>query len=115
MKTPSPNQLLKAFADETRLRILNLLSDGELCVCDLMAILKVPQPKVSRHLAYLRRHDLVNTKRDGQWIYYSLSKPVTGLHKRLVSCLDDCLDDTPIFTDDKKALKTVGRESAVRC
>lgn len=101
----TPNHLLKAFADETRLRILNLLSDGELCVCDIMSVIKVPQPKISRHLAYLRRHGLVQTKREGQWIYYTLSKPTGDFHKRLLSCLDDGLDEAPIFVKDKKVLR----------
>jgi ArsR family transcriptional regulator len=101
---PSPNNLLKAFADETRLRILSLLSGGELCVCDIMSVIKAPQPKISRHLAYLRRHELVATKREGQWVYYSLSKPIGSFHKRLLSCLDDCIQEAPIFAKDKKVL-----------
>lgn len=104
MNKPAPNNLLKAFADETRLRILNLLSGGELCVCDIMSVIKAPQPKISRHLAYLRRHGLVDTKREGQWIYYSLSKPTGDFHKRLLSCLDLCLDEAPVFVKDKKTL-----------
>ena len=101
---PAPHDLLKAFADETRLRILRLLSGGELCVCDLMSVIKAPQPKISRHLAYLRRHGLVETKREGQWIYYSLVKPSGGFHKRLLGCLDDGLDEAPVFSKDKKTL-----------
>lgn len=105
MTKAAPNDLLRAFADETRLRILSLLSDGELCVCDIISVLKAPQPKVSRHLAYLRRHGLVDTKREGQWIYYSLSRPAGPFHKRLLACLGDCLEEAPIFTKDKKTLK----------
>lgn len=104
MIKPAPNNLLKAFADETRLRILSLLAGGELCVCDIIAVLNAPQPKVSRHLAYLRRHGLVDTKREGQWVYYSLSKPTGSFHKRLLSCLDDGLEEAPIFAKDKKTL-----------
>jgi ArsR family transcriptional regulator, arsenate/arsenite/antimonite-responsive transcriptional repressor len=104
MKKADPNDLLKAFADETRLRILNLLSGGELCVCDIMSVIKAPQPKISRHLATLRRHGLVDTKREGQWIYYSLSKPTGRFHKRLLACLDDCLEEAPVFFRDKKTL-----------
>lgn len=105
MNMRAPNNLLKAFADETRLRILSLLSGGELCVCDIMSVIKAPQPKISRHLAYLRRHGLVDTKREGQWIYYSLSKPNGDFHKRLLACLGDCLDEAPIFRKDKNILK----------
>jgi ArsR family transcriptional regulator len=64
--------LFKALADETRLRILGLLLAGEVCVCDIHESLKVPQPKASRHLAYLRRAGLVDTRRDGLWIHYRL-------------------------------------------
>lgn len=107
METTSPNHLLKAFADETRLRILSLLSKGQLCVCDIMSVIKAPQPKVSRHLAYLRRHRLVETTRGGQWVYYSLAKPTGSFHRRLLTCLDDCLEEAPVFAKDKKALKNL--------
>jgi ArsR family transcriptional regulator len=66
--------LFKALADETRLRILGLLLTGEVCVCDIHESLKVPQPKASRHLAYLRRSGLVDTRRDGLWIHYRLAR-----------------------------------------
>ncbi len=105
MSNDSPNNLLKAFADETRLRILSLLSNGQLCVCDIMSVIKAPQPKISRHLAYLRRHGLVETTREGQWIYYSLAKPTGTFHKGLLACIGDCLEDAPIFAKDKKILK----------
>ena len=66
--------LFKALADATRLRILGLLLSGELCVCDLHESLKIPQAKTSRHLAYLRRTGLVQTRREGLWIHYRLGK-----------------------------------------
>jgi ArsR family transcriptional regulator, arsenate/arsenite/antimonite-responsive transcriptional repressor len=64
--------LFKALADTTRLRILGLLLTGEVCVCDIHESLKIPQSKASRHLAYLRRAGLVQTRRDGLWIHYRL-------------------------------------------
>ncbi len=64
--------LFKALGDMTRLRILGLLLTGEVCVCDIHESLKIPQPKASRHLAYLRRTGLVDTRRDGLWIHYRL-------------------------------------------
>ena len=66
--------LFKALADETRLRILGLLLAGEVCVCDIHETLEIPQPKASRHLAYLRRAGLVDTRRDGLWIHYRVGK-----------------------------------------
>ena len=74
-------ELFKALADATRLRILRLLMAGELCVCNIHDALKIPQAKASRHLAYLRRVGLVTTRREGLWVYYSLSKsadPIVG-------------------------------------
>jgi len=73
--------LFKALADATRLRILGLLLTGEVCVCHIHESLKVPQPKASRHLAYLRRAGLVETRRDGLWVHYRmamLADPVLG-------------------------------------
>jgi len=66
--------LFKALADATRLRILGLLLTGEVCVCDIHESLKIPQPKASRHLAYLRRSGLVETRRDGLWMHYRLGQ-----------------------------------------
>lgn len=74
-------RLFKALADGTRLRILGLLLTGEVCVCDIHETLKISQPKASRHLAYLRRARLVDTRRDGLWVHYrlaNLSDPVVG-------------------------------------
>jgi ArsR family transcriptional regulator len=65
--------LFKALADSTRLRILGLLLSGEVCVCHIHESLKIPQPKASRHLAYLRKAGLVETRRDGLWVHYRLA------------------------------------------
>jgi ArsR family transcriptional regulator, arsenate/arsenite/antimonite-responsive transcriptional repressor len=66
--------VLKAFADRTRLRILGLLTQGEICVCDIHETLKIPQPKASRHLAALRKAGLVETRRQGLWVHYRLAE-----------------------------------------
>ena len=66
-------ELFKALADATRLRILRLLMAGEVCVCDIHDTLKIPQAKASRHLAYLRRAGLVTTRREGLWVHYTLA------------------------------------------
>ena len=68
-------QVLKALGDATRLRILGLLLAGEVCVCHIHESLRIPQPKASRHLAYLRRSGLVETRKDGLWVYYRLAEP----------------------------------------
>ncbi|MEQ9461948.1 MAG: metalloregulator ArsR/SmtB family transcription factor [Phycisphaeraceae bacterium] len=104
--SPSPiDSLFRAFADRTRLRILNLLSDhDELCVCDIIAALDLPQAKVSRHLAYLRRAGLVDTRREGQWVHYRLRQASSPLHTRLLDCLRCCLHEVPELKADRQRL-----------
>lgn len=80
----------RACADPTRLKLLTLLLDGELCVCDLVRAVRMSQPKVSRHLAYLRRAGLVRGRREGQWVYYRLAAPVGEFHRALIACLATC-------------------------
>src|SRR2546428_6389188 len=67
--------LFKALADRTRLRLISLIGDSEVCVCFLVAILKTSQPKISRHLAYLRRAQIVAARREGKWMHYRLVDP----------------------------------------
>lgn len=67
-------KIYQALSDETRLRILNLLHEGELCVCHIVDVLETGQSKISRHLAYLKNAGLIHDKRKGLWVYYSLSK-----------------------------------------
>jgi ArsR family transcriptional regulator len=74
-KTYDLEFLFKALADHTRLRLISLIGDSEVCVCVLVAILKSSQPKISRHLAYLRRAGLVTARREGKWMHYRLSDP----------------------------------------
>jgi ArsR family transcriptional regulator len=73
---PSPiDFLFRALADRTRLRLLNLIADREICVCYFVDILRLSQPKISRHLAYLRRAGLVAARRQGRWMHYRLLSP----------------------------------------
>ena len=67
--------LFAALADPTRLRLLNLMDGREVCVCYFVEILKQGQPKISRHLAYLRRAGIVETRRDGKWMHYRIVMP----------------------------------------
>ena len=80
--------LFSALADRTRLRLLNLLRGNEVCVCYFVTILGETQPKVSRHLAYLRRAGLVNARRDGKWIHYSIAQPVDPILDRTFASMD---------------------------
>ncbi len=68
-------RFFQAFGDETRLRILNLMGDQELCVCYFVEVIGCPQPKISRHLAYLRRAGVVSVRRDGKWMHYRITMP----------------------------------------
>jgi ArsR family transcriptional regulator, arsenate/arsenite/antimonite-responsive transcriptional repressor len=68
-------RLFAALADRTRLRLLNLMNGREVCVCYFVEILKQSQPKVSRHLAYLRRAGIVRARREGKWMHYSIERP----------------------------------------
>lgn len=99
------NKLFRAFSDRTRLRILNLLAQQELSVCKIIQILKLPQSKISRHLAYLRKTKLVKTKRNGQMIIYSLVEPKNDLHIALIQCLKNCFKENRILQADIKKTK----------
>jgi ArsR family transcriptional regulator len=81
----------KALADQTRLRIIALLSGGEVCVCDIQAALGIPQPRTSRHLAYLRRVGLVADRKDGLWVHYRLANPEDPVLQALLSGALHCL------------------------
>src|SRR5262245_25281595 len=104
MKSTQIDKMFRAFSDRTRLRILSLLRSGELCVCDLVEILDVSQPKASRHLAYLRRAGLVSARKDGYWNYYSLAPAASAFHEKLLDCLACCLKDVPELVKDSKRL-----------
>ena len=84
------DSVFKGFADPTRIRILSLLAAGELCVCDLVDILDLPQPTVSRHLAYLRKANLVTVTRDSNFAHYRLAEPKGDVHRNLIACVKSC-------------------------
>jgi ArsR family transcriptional regulator len=110
----SPADLFGAFADPTRLRILNLLAaQKEICVCDLCAVLDMIQPKVSRHLAVLRRAGLVDVRRSGKWKIYALAAAPSPLHRTLLRCVRGCLADVDALAADRVRLR--GLEPRLRC
>jgi len=106
--------LFRAFADPTRLRILNLLLEGEVCVCDLCRVLDEIQPKVSRHLAYLRRAELVTVRTQGKWKYYALAGYSHGLRRTLLNCVRSCLREMDPLQDDLTRLKAASVDSRCR-
>lgn len=106
--------MFRAFSDPLRLRILHLVQERELCVCDLVEILKSPQPTVSRHLAYLRRAGLVNVRHDRSWNYCALAPGRSAFHKKLLECLGTCFQDVPELAKDSERTRRL-RERGVAC
>jgi len=102
---PTIDRMFKAFADETRLRILHLLTRGELCVCDIQGTLKLPQSKVSRHLAYLREAGLVRGRKEGLWRHYALADAQGRFHRGLIGCLRGCFAEVAVLKRDLAVLK----------
>src|SRR5215469_15026718 len=106
--------MFRAFAERTRLRILYLLLDGEMCVADLVAVLRLEQPSVSRHLAYLRKAGLVVVRKAGLWKFYSLAAASTSFRKKLLECLACCFQEVPEIQKDQARARKV-REQGGCC
>jgi len=99
-------QIFKALSDETRLRIMALLVGGqELCVCDIMAALDLPQSTVSRHLSYLRNTGLVDDRRQGIWMYYRISRERIEHGATLFDLLTAMLSGQEQVVEDQRLLK----------
>jgi ArsR family transcriptional regulator, arsenate/arsenite/antimonite-responsive transcriptional repressor len=101
-------ELYKAFADPVRLRLLNLLAHGEVCVCHLHEALELPQSTVSRHLAYLRKRKLVLGRKDGLWVHYRLAKADGELERSLIASLAACGKRSELMALDCKRLLARG-------
>ena len=93
--------LFSGFADPVRIRILNLLAAGELCVCDLTGILGLPQSSVSRHLAYLRRARLVDTEQKGKFAHYRLAGTRSAIHRNLLHCVRSSFPGIPALRRER--------------
>ena len=98
--------LFQALGDSTRLRILGLLLSGEVCVCDIHESLKIQQPKASRHLAYLRKSGLVETRRGGLWIHYRLASAVDPVVQAVADAVRHALAHVDTVKRDGERLKT---------
>ena len=98
--------LFAALADPTRLRLLNLMDGREVCVCYFVEILKQGQPKISRHLAYLRKAGIVEARRDGKWVHYRIERPDDA---RAVSILDATLQSLKGDKDMQADLARLGK------
>jgi ArsR family transcriptional regulator len=98
-------RIYECLCDRTRLRVLHLLGQGPLCVCHFQTVLREPQVKISKHLAYLRARGLVEAERRGNWMVYSLAeKPSHELTANL-ACLQDCAKEEAVFRQDLARLK----------
>jgi ArsR family transcriptional regulator, arsenate/arsenite/antimonite-responsive transcriptional repressor len=96
--------IFKALADTTRLRILGLLLAGEVCVCDIHDSLGLPQPKVSRHLAYLRRAGLVDARKEGLWVHYRLATLRDPVMQALLDAIGHAIGHLESGTRDRRRL-----------
>lgn len=107
-------QLFKALSEEARLRIVMLLTHGELCVCDLMAVLEEPQSKISRHLAYLTHSGLTKGKRVGVWMHYSLKEPLNEAYRAEIEFLKKQAPRIPQLCSDRDRLLDLTKEGGCK-
>ncbi len=101
-------ETFRLLGDETRVRALALMArEGELCVCELVAALALSQPKISRHLAALREGDLIEARRDAQWIFYRVSPSLPDWQKQALNAALTGIAAEPILKQDKTRLDTM--------
>ncbi len=103
-KSASLDQLFRALADPTRLRLLNLMAEQEMCVCYFIEVLNAPQPKISRHLAYLRRAGIVSARREGKWMHYKLKFPQDTYAASILRTTIDALRQDLVIQQDWERL-----------
>ena len=102
--------IYKCLCDMQRLRILNLLQAGPLCVCHLQELLKESQVQVSKRLAYMRKLKIVEASRQGTWMVYQLSRESHPVLRENLKCLQDCATEYPVFQEDRKRRAAVIEE-----
>ena len=108
--------LFKGLADPVRIRILNVLAAGELCVCDIVDVLGLPQPTVSRHLSYLRRSGLVTATREWKFAHYRLAAPENAVHRTLIECVRSCFAGVPALDGERaEGVKRAAYRAAEPC
>ncbi|MFN2340899.1 MAG: ArsR/SmtB family transcription factor [Halanaerobium sp.] len=107
-------EVLKALAHENRIRILNILAENELCVCELENILQINQSNASRHLSKLKHANLIKGRKKAQWIYYSLNQDLLTEHQFIKLLLADELDDFANAQADLKRLEKY-KNSSLSC
>ncbi|MCX5817489.1 MAG: metalloregulator ArsR/SmtB family transcription factor [Proteobacteria bacterium] len=103
-------QMYKALSEDMRLRVVMLLTHGEICVCDLMAIFGESQSKVSRHLAYLKHSGLVRSKRVGTWMHYSLRESLDSTIDAQITFMKQQLSQLPVFLRDEERIQDIKKQ-----
>ncbi|MEP6920936.1 MAG: metalloregulator ArsR/SmtB family transcription factor [bacterium] len=106
-KNYSIELLFKALADRTRLRLLNLIGSEEICVCFFVEVLRTNQPKISRHLAYLRKAGVVSSRRDGKWMHYRIVEPPDSHAANIFREVRTALEDDPVMQRDRTRLARI--------
>jgi ArsR family transcriptional regulator len=104
-------QMFAALADPTRLRLLNLMQGREVCVCFFVQVLKLPQPKISRHLAYLRKAGIVSSRPEGKWMHYSILRPTDAGACAILDAALKSFRDSPQMRSDLSRLGAATCES----
>lgn len=97
--------VFRALSDRTRLRLLGVLGAGELCVCDLLSALRLPQPTISRHLGYLKRAGLVANRKQGRWRYYSMRTSSTRLGAAVRAAVEASAGADPIVRSVRRRMR----------
>lgn len=97
-------QLFRALADRTRLRLLNLMGDDEVCVCFFVEILRMSQPRISRHLAYMKKVGIVASRREGKWMHYRVVPPTDADAERIFADVRQYLANNKDMQSERKKL-----------
>ena len=100
-------KIYECLCDPTRLRLLNVLAQGPVCVCHFQDVLGEPQVKISKHLAYLRERGLVESERQGNWVIYGLAANRSRELQANLACLQECAQRIPVFKRDLARLKKI--------
>jgi len=100
-------KIYECLCDPTRLRLLNVLAQGPVCVCHFQDVLGEPQVKISKHLAYLRERGLVESERQGNWVIYALAANRSRELEANLACLQECAQSIPVFKRDRARLKKI--------
>jgi ArsR family transcriptional regulator, arsenate/arsenite/antimonite-responsive transcriptional repressor len=110
------NEFFKVLADETRLRCLALIFENdELCVCELIHALDLPQSKISRHLSIIKLNNVISQRREGQWVLYSKEPTLSDFKTSLINMTIDELSKTSIYKQDKERLTTMKNRPVLSC